>query len=120
MNEWSFTPNLILASIHKDVLPYHYNSLIYLFRYSCGWSFIGKTNQRLDAKIKHVPKKIRKLTAGTMDNLRNTSGPSIAELLISNYDCAEKFKIYFFSVKSHSSFESIGDYPYFVQQTVSL
>ena len=41
-----------------------------------------------------------------MDNLRNTYGSSIAEYLINNCDCAEKFIVDFFSVlsKSHTSF----------------
>ena len=52
---------IYLASICKDVLPpHHNNSLIYLFRSSCGLSYIGRTNQRLDARIKqHAPTKIR-------------------------------------------------------------
>ena len=41
-----------------------------------------------------------------MGNLRNTHGPFIAEHLIHNRDCAEKFRVEFFSVlgKSHFSF----------------
>ena len=48
-----------------------------------------------------------------MDNLRNTYGSSMAEHLINNRDCAEKFSVDFFSVlsKLHSSSEIIEDYP---------
>ena len=60
----------------------------------------------LDARIKHVPTKIRNFMGGLTDNLRNTYGFSIAEQLINNRDCTEKFSVDFFSVlsKQHSSF----------------
>ena len=43
------------CSLHQ-----HSNSLIYSFRCVCGLQYIGRTNQRLDARIKqHMPTKIR-------------------------------------------------------------
>ena len=51
-------PNL--TSIREDILSSKSNnSLIYLFRYNCDFRYMGRTNQRLDARIKHVPTKIR-------------------------------------------------------------
>jgi len=69
--------------------------------------YIGRTNQRLDARIKqHVPTKIRNGIVGPKDVLRNTYGSSIGEHLISNPNCANSFSVDWFSVesKSHSFF----------------
>ena len=112
-----FNTKPILPSIQKDVLPphhstvmippHHNNSLIYLFRCSCSSHYIGRINQRLDARIKlHVPTKIHNFIGGRTDNLRNTYGSSIAENLINNCDCAVNFSVDLFSIlsKSHSSF----------------
>ena len=103
---WSFTLNPFWHLSVKMFFPHHDNSLIYLFWYSCGSSYIGRTNQKLDARIKHVPTKIWNFIGGPMDNLRNIYESSIAEHLINNCGCAEKFRVDLFSVlsKSHSSF----------------
>ena len=40
--------------------PQHSSALIYSFRCTCGLQYIGRTGQRVDARIKlHVPRKIR-------------------------------------------------------------
>ena len=64
-----FQTKPILTSIQKDDLPpHHNNSLIYLFSCSCGSCYIGRTNQRLDARIKqHVPMKIHNFIGGPTD-----------------------------------------------------
>ena len=98
-----FHTKLILTSIRKDILfPHHNNSFTYLFRCSCGSSNTGRTNQSQNARIKHVPTKIRHFIGGPMNNLRNTYRYSIAEYLINKCDCVEKFSVDFFS--SHSTF----------------
>ena len=98
----------ILTTIYKNVLlPHHNNSLIYMFKSSCGSPYIGRTNQRLDARIKqHVPMKIRDFISGLTDNHGNKYGPSKAEHLINNHDFAEIFSVDLFSIlgKSHPSF----------------
>ena len=62
----------------------------------CGLNYIRKANQNLNARIKHVPKKISNVIEGPMDNLWNTYGSFIAEHLINNRYCAEKFSVDFF------------------------
>ena len=107
MYVWSFTLNPFWHLSIKMFFPLHLNnSLIYLFRSSCGLSCIGRANERLDARIKYVPMKICHFIGGPVDNLRNTYGYSIGKHLINNHDCAEKFSMDFFLVlsKSHSSF----------------
>ena len=62
---------------------------------------LGRTNQRLGARIKqHVPTKIQNFNIGPIDNLMNTYGSSIAEHLIKDHNCAEKFSVDLFSILS--------------------
>ena len=51
--------------------------------------------------------KMYSFNVGLIDNVKNTYGSSIAEHLINNCDCGEKFSIDLFSIlrKSHSSFD---------------
>ena len=87
----------------KDFLPPHHNNpLIYTYKCICGLQYIGRTNQRLDARIKHVTTKIRNGTVSPTDILRNTYGPSIGEHLINNRNCANSFSVDWFSVESKS------------------
>ena len=102
----------ILTSIRKDVLPPHHDShLIVLFRCSWGSCFIGRTNQSLDARIKHVPTKVCNFTGGLTDNLRNIYRSSVAGLLINNCDCTENLIVDLFLIlsKSHSSFHILSE-----------
>ena len=102
-NVWVvFNTKLILTSIRKDVLSPHNNSLTCC----CGLCYTGRTNQRLEARIKHVPTKIHNFDVGLTDNLKNTYWSSIAEQFINNCDYAEKFSVDLFSIlnKAHSSF----------------
>ena len=63
-----------------------YNIYIYIYIYT---------------RIKqHVPMKICNFIGGPLDNLRNRYRSSMAEHLINNCDCAEKFSVKFFSVLS--------------------
>ena len=83
-----FRTRTVLPSGRKDVLHLQYSrALIFSFICVCGLQCIGRTNQRLDARIKHVPTKIR-LRNYFADHINNTYGSSIAEHLINNRDCA--------------------------------
>ena len=54
--------------------------------------YIGRTHQRLDARIKqHVPTKIYNFNVGLTDNLKNTYWSSTAKHLIKNHDSTEIF-----------------------------
>ena len=80
------------------LLPHHNNSLIYLFRCCCGLCNLGRTNHRLDTRIKqHLLKKIRRFIGGLTDNRRNTYGS--AEHQIDNLNFAENFSVDFFSIR---------------------
>ena len=97
--------------------PHHNNSLIYLSKYSCGFLYIGSTNQRLDTRIKQrVPTSIRNFDFDPIDIHDNMYGSSIAEHLIYNLDCAKKFSVDLFYIlsKSHSSF------PLKIQETIHI
>ena len=48
--------------------------------------YFGRTNQRLDARIKHILTKIQNFNVRPTDNLKNTYGSSIAEYLIKNLE----------------------------------
>ena len=103
MYEWSLTLNPFWhLSVKMFFPPHHNNSLIYLFRCSCGSCYTGRTNQRLDARVKHTPTKIRNFVGGPANNLRNTYGSSVTEHLINNRDCAENFSIDLLSILSHT------------------
>ena len=86
--------------------PQHSSALIYSFKCICGLQYIGRTNQRLDARIKqYVPTKIR-LGNYFADHINNTYGSSIAEYLINNRDCASSYSEDLFTIlsRSHSDF----------------
>ena len=101
-----FRTRTVLPSGPKDVPPtQHSSALIYYFRSVCGLQYIGGTNQRVDARIKHVPTKIR-LGNCFADHINNTYGSSIAEHLIDNRDCASSYSEDLFTIlsRSHSDF----------------
>ena len=80
-----FNTKPILRPICKDFLPLHHNFLNYLFKRSYVSRYIGRTNQRLDARIKqHVPTKIRNFNVTSTNNLKNIYWSSIAKHLIRN------------------------------------
>ena len=92
MYVWSFTLNSFWHLSVKMFFPL----IIIILLLTC-LSVVGRTNQRLKARIKPVPAKIRNFIGGLMDNLRNTYWSSIAEHLINNRDCAEKLTGFFLS-----------------------
>ena len=79
----------LLPSGRKDVLPtQHSSALIYSFKCVCSLQYIGRTNHRLDARIKqNVPTKTR-LGIYFADPINKTYGSAIAEDLINNRDYA--------------------------------
>ena len=79
--------------------PQRSSVLIYSFRCVCGLQYIARTNQRLDARIKHVPTKIR-LGNYFADHINNTY--SIAEHLINNRDCDSPYSAELFTILSRS------------------
>ena len=68
-----FATKAAFNSIHKDVLPiFNQSLLIYKFKCWCNSTYIGRTNQRLEARVRqHVPR-------GILNNDRLTSGHSQA------------------------------------------
>ena len=68
--------------------------------------YIGRTGQRLDARVKlHVPTKIR-LGNYFADHINYTYGSAFAEHLINNCECASTYSADLFTIlsKSHSDF----------------
>ena len=101
-----FRTRTVLPSGRKDVLPTQHNSaLIYSFIYVCGLQYIRRTNQRLHARIKHVPTKIQQENYFA-DHINNIHGSAIAEHLIKNCDCASSYSANLFTIlsRSHSDF----------------
>ena len=92
------------------------SALIYSFRCVCGLQYIGRTNQRFDARIKeHVLTKIR-LGNYFAEHIKNTYGSSIAEHLITNHGCASCNRADLFTIlsRSHSDFHlSVRNHSYF-------
>ena len=58
------TTRTTFRSIHKDVLPiFQQSNLIYKFQCCCDATYIGRTSQRLEIRVKlHVPRGIRDRT----------------------------------------------------------
>ena len=76
----------VLKSGRKDAPHHQYSgSMIYSFICVCGLQCIGRTNKRLDSKIKHVLTIIRQ--GNFADLISNTYGSSISEHLINNRNC---------------------------------
>ena len=68
-----FTTKAAFYSIHKDVLPiFNQSLLIYKLKCWCNSTYIGRTSQRLDVRVRqHVPR-------GILNTERITSGHSQA------------------------------------------
>ena len=80
--------------------------MIYSFKCNCGEQYIVRTNQCLDARIKHhMPTKIREGN-WLADKGNNTYGLGIADNPINNRDCTFSYSDDLFTVliKSHSDF----------------
>ena len=97
----------VLTSSWKDVLALQHSSfLIESFRCVCGLWHIGRTNQRLDLRIKqHVLTKIWK-GYYFADRINNTYRSSIAEHLINNHNCASSYSADLFIILSKSNSDS--------------
>ena len=84
----------------------HSSSLIYSFRCACGLLYIGRTNQRLDARIKQLV--LTKIRLGNYfpDHINNTYGSAIAKHLMNSHDCASSYSVDLFTIlsRSHSHF----------------
>ena len=94
----------VLPPGRKDVLPHpqHSSALIYSFRCTCGLQYIGRTGQRLDARVKqHVPTKIR-LGNYFADHINNMYGSAIAEHLRNNRECTSTYSADLFTILSWS------------------
>ena len=93
----------IYTHTRKDVpLPQHSSALIYSFRCTCGLQYIGRTGQRLDARVKqHVPTKIQ-FGNYFADHINNTYVSAIAEHLINNRECASTYSADLFTILSRS------------------
>ena len=85
--------------------PHHINSVIYKYTCSCGSDYIGRTSNRLDLCIRHLPAWILNLRL-IRGQLANTSGSSVAEHMINSRECVANFNIDRFSILSrlHSLF----------------
>ena len=65
-----FTTWAAFCSIHKDVLPiFQQSNLIYEFQRWHNATYIGRTFQRLEVRVKHVPRDIRNHTTSGHSNL---------------------------------------------------
>ena len=67
-----FATKAAFHSIHKDVLPiFNQSLLIYKFKCLCNSTYIGRTNQRLEVRVRqHVPR-------GILNSDQLTSGHSL-------------------------------------------
>lgn len=102
-----FVTRTAFPSMRKDLLPpLHVSSVIYTYKCGCGSSYIGRTTQRLDCRIRqHVPLRVLNPEASS-SQLVNTSGSAITEHLINSRVCAINFSVNLFAVlaSSHSLF----------------
>ena len=92
MYVWSVTLNPFWHLSEKMFFPF---IIIIILFTCCGSFYIGRTNQRQDARIKQVLTKIRNFMGGPTDNLRIIYRSLIAEHLINIRACTEKFSIDF-------------------------
>ena len=82
-----FTSRPMFRSAVKDRIPTHQiSNVIYLFKCQCRRRYVGKTTQRLEARIaQHVPAKL------TRRELINTPQSAIGEHLKKSNTCSDKF-----------------------------
>ena len=97
-----FCRRTVLTSGRKDAPPPKKNSssFIYSFICVCGLQYIGRTDHRLDSRIKqHVPTKILQRNY-IADQMNNTYESSIAEHLINNRNCSPSYIADLFTILS--------------------
>ena len=84
-----FSSKPMLPNACKDRLPTHaMSNVIYLFECRCRARYVGKTTQRLEARIKqHVPANLRKKVNNTDKNVDS----AIGRHLLSNVNCLDVF-----------------------------
>ena len=87
-----FTSRPILPNAKKDVLPTQQRSnLVYQFTCHCGSRYVGRTSQRLSARIgQHVPPYLRKIL-GTLRAQNAAPTSAIGQHLKSNIECGKRF-----------------------------
>ena len=107
-------PNTVFGDIYIYIYIYIYilptpNIVILWFillHCVCGLQYIGRTNQRLDSRIKHVPTEKKRQGNYFADRMINTYWYSIAEHLINNRNSAASNNSDLFTIlsKSHSDY----------------
>ena len=83
----------------KDRIPTHHcSNLIYLFKCRCDKRYVGKTTQRLEARIaQHIPASLtRKRSDGSNQDAKTTS--AIGEHLVKNAACLDSYNQSMFSI----------------------
>ena len=94
-----FATKAAFSSIHKDVLPiFNQSLLIYKFKYWCNSTYVGRTSQRLEVRVRqYVPRVILnsdRLTSGISQALYS----AIGEHLQTINSCRNNYQDYRFSV----------------------
>ena len=94
-----FKSSRILPAAQKDVLPTLTNSnVIYQYTCHCESAYVGRTSQRLQARIKqHIPKYVRNTNASLLNRKPSSS---IAKHLVDSPDCRKNYRDSQFKVLS--------------------
>ena len=96
------TSKPMLPSSIKDVLPTHQRSnLIYKFQCSCDSTYVGRTNQRLETRIRqHIPRWFEKdISSGEL--VPRSPSSAIAEHLAKDVKCGKAYNSQMFSIICH-------------------
>ena len=90
----------ILPSSVKDVLPSPKRSqLVYLFTCCCDSKYVGKTSQRLQARIKqHVPRSLKAILGKPKPPRMVEPTSAIGRHLVNNIECGQKYNEDMFTV----------------------
>ena len=96
-----FTSKPMFPASVKDVIPAHQKSnVIYLFECLCGHRYVGKTTQRLEARMsQHVPAALRNTH---MPGSSKQPDLAIGHHLLSNVQCLESFSKSWFTILCHA------------------
>ena len=94
-----FATKAAFNSIHKDVLPiFNQSLLIYKFKCWCNSTYIGRTSQRLEVRVRqHVPRGILNIDLLTSGHSKATD-TAIGENLLSINSCRARDQDDWFSV----------------------
>ena len=94
------TSRPMLPASTKDVLPSHEQSnLIYLFKCSCDSTYVGRTHQRLNTRIRqHIPVWFEKALKSPKPFPKTIPSSSIAEHLGNNVECGKAYNKSMFSM----------------------